>query len=105
MPALVKSNVGSSPGTSGALGTTRWPFLSKYFKKDDRISLEVIRNHSTTKDTRDTKGRSPDRWSATDVDILLAHMQSDGPATKDRDVFDLALDPYVLASCRHPSRK
>ena len=39
MPALVKSSVGSSPGTSGELGTTRWPCRSKYFRKDARISL------------------------------------------------------------------
>jgi hypothetical protein len=42
MPAFVKSSVGSSPGTSGELGTTRWPFVSKYFRNDDRISFAVI---------------------------------------------------------------
>ena len=39
MPALVKSRVGSSPGTSGELATTRWPCRSKYFRKEARISL------------------------------------------------------------------
>jgi hypothetical protein len=39
---LVKSSVGSSWGTSGALATMRCPFRSKYFRKDARISLEVI---------------------------------------------------------------
>src|SRR6266487_2554792 len=42
IPALVKSNVGTSAGTSGELGTTRWPFFLKYSRKDDRISFEVI---------------------------------------------------------------
>jgi hypothetical protein len=42
MPALVKSSVGSSPGTSGELGTTRWPFFSKYVRNDARISFAVI---------------------------------------------------------------
>jgi len=28
--------------TSGELGTTRWPFASKYFRKDARISFAVI---------------------------------------------------------------
>jgi hypothetical protein len=30
--------VGSSPGTTGLLATTVWPWLSKYFKKVERIS-------------------------------------------------------------------
>jgi hypothetical protein len=42
MPAFVNSSVGSSAGTSGELGTTRWPFFLKYSRKDDRISFEVI---------------------------------------------------------------
>src|SRR5215510_15152414 len=42
MPALVKRSVGSSCGTSGELGTMRWPFFSKYFRKEARISLDVI---------------------------------------------------------------
>jgi hypothetical protein len=42
MPALVKSSVGSSPGTSEELGTTRWPFRLKYSRNDARISFEVI---------------------------------------------------------------
>src|SRR5689334_19380483 len=42
MPAFVKSSVGSSCGTSGELRTMRWPFFSKYVRKDERISLEVI---------------------------------------------------------------
>ena len=33
IPALVKSSVGSSPGTSGELGTTRWPFALKNFEE------------------------------------------------------------------------
>jgi hypothetical protein len=44
MPALVKSSVGSSPGTSDELGTTRWPFFLKKPRKDARISFEVIRS-------------------------------------------------------------
>src|SRR4051812_24541808 len=44
MPALVNSSVGSSPGTSGELGTARWPFCSKYFRKDARISFAVMRS-------------------------------------------------------------
>jgi hypothetical protein len=40
----VKSRVGSSPGTSGELGTTRWPFVLKYSRKDALISLEVTRS-------------------------------------------------------------
>ena len=42
IPALVKSSVGSSPGTSGELGTMRWPFCSKNFRNDARISFEVM---------------------------------------------------------------
>src|SRR3954464_10372599 len=42
IPAFVKSSVGSSPGTSGELGTARWPCCSKYFRKDARISFAVI---------------------------------------------------------------
>src|SRR5262249_30569842 len=42
IPALVKRRVGSSAGTSDELATMRWPFLSKYFRNDERISLEVI---------------------------------------------------------------
>src|SRR5262245_61745050 len=43
MPALVNSSVGSSPGTSGELCTTRWPFFLKYSRKEARISFAVIR--------------------------------------------------------------
>ena len=43
IPAFVKSSVGSSCGTSGELGTTRWPFRSKNFRKEARISFDVIR--------------------------------------------------------------
>src|SRR5262245_44323307 len=46
MPALVKSSVGSSCGTSDELGTMRCPFCSKYLRNDARISLEVIRDLS-----------------------------------------------------------
>src|SRR5947209_1473843 len=42
MPAFVKRSVGSSPGTSGELGTMRWPRDSKNLRNEDRISLEVI---------------------------------------------------------------
>jgi hypothetical protein len=42
MPALVKSSVGSSPGTSGELGTMRWPLFSKNFRNEVLISLDVI---------------------------------------------------------------
>src|SRR5688572_25222887 len=42
MPAFVNSSVGSSWGTSGELATMRWPFRSKYLRKEARISLEVI---------------------------------------------------------------
>src|SRR6478735_3772697 len=49
MPALVNSSVGSSPGTSGELGTTRWPCCSKYFRKDARISFAVIQSFYRTR--------------------------------------------------------
>src|SRR5512132_2037610 len=42
IPALVKSSVGSSCGTSGELGTIRCPLLSKYFRKDRRMSLALV---------------------------------------------------------------
>src|SRR5687767_10845297 len=42
MPAFVNNNDGSSCGTSDELGTTRWPFCSKYSKNDARISVQVI---------------------------------------------------------------
>src|SRR4249919_1557491 len=37
MPALVNSNVGSLPGTSGLDGTTAWPLERKNSRKSDRI--------------------------------------------------------------------
>jgi hypothetical protein len=39
MPALVNSNVGSLPGTSGLDGTIVCALRSKYFKNRVRISL------------------------------------------------------------------
>ncbi len=42
MPALVNSSVGSSPGTTGLLATTAWPWLSKYLRKVERISEAFI---------------------------------------------------------------
>src|SRR5688572_10490876 len=42
MPALVKSSVGSSPGSRGLLETTRWPCFSKYLRKELRISRGCI---------------------------------------------------------------
>src|SRR3954470_18631397 len=42
IPAFVNSSVGSSAGTSGELGTMRWPFFLKYSRKDDRISFDVM---------------------------------------------------------------
>src|SRR5258706_12041958 len=45
IPAFVKSSVGSSPGTSGELGTMRWPCFSKYLRNDERISFEVIADY------------------------------------------------------------
>src|SRR5688572_13032837 len=42
IPALVKRRVGSSCGTSGELGTTRWPCRSKYCRKERRISWALI---------------------------------------------------------------
>src|SRR5688572_26046744 len=42
MPALVNSRVGSSPGTTGELATTVWPWLSKYLRKVERISEAFI---------------------------------------------------------------
>src|SRR5262245_3787857 len=42
MPALVKSSVGSSAGTRDELATTLWPCCSKYFRNDDRMSLDVM---------------------------------------------------------------
>src|SRR5256885_15421940 len=49
IPALVKSSVGSSCGTSGELGTMRWPFCSKNLRKAARTSFDVISPNSTTK--------------------------------------------------------
>jgi hypothetical protein len=37
MPALVKSTLGSSLRTSGALGRRTWPFSSKNLKNRSRI--------------------------------------------------------------------
>src|SRR5688500_3424129 len=42
MPAFVKSSVGSSPGTTGLDGTMAWPFDSKNFRNDWRISEAFI---------------------------------------------------------------
>ena len=42
MPALVKSNVGSSAGTSEELRTTRWPRAAKYSRNFARMSFPVI---------------------------------------------------------------
>src|SRR5439155_11449632 len=42
MPALVKSRVGSSPGTSDEERTRVWPRRSKYARNASRISLPVI---------------------------------------------------------------
>src|SRR5262245_3082093 len=50
IPALVKSSVGSSCGTSGELGTIRWPFRSKYLRNERRISLAVMLNRSLFED-------------------------------------------------------
>src|SRR5262245_15596890 len=60
MPALVKSRVGSSPGTSGELCTTRWPFLLKYSRKEARISFAVIRLFYRTLRTRGGRSRRPE---------------------------------------------
>src|SRR5256885_14801566 len=43
IPALVNSSVGSSPGTTGLDGTTVWPFDSKNFRNDWRMSEAFIR--------------------------------------------------------------
>src|SRR5258705_981278 len=42
MPALVKSKVGSSPGTSGDERTRVWPLRSKYCRNCSRSSAPVI---------------------------------------------------------------
>src|SRR5207249_11278777 len=42
MPALVKSKVGSSPGTSGDERTRVWPLRSKYRRNVSRSSAPVI---------------------------------------------------------------
>ena len=42
IPALVKSSVGSSCGTSGELGTMRCWCRSKYCRKERRISLALV---------------------------------------------------------------
>src|SRR5437899_1990704 len=39
MPAFVNRSVGSSAGTSGELGTMRWPLPSKNSRKDARMSF------------------------------------------------------------------
>src|SRR6185369_12319781 len=38
IPALVKSSVGSSPGTTGLDGTTVWPFDAKKLRNVERMS-------------------------------------------------------------------
>src|SRR5258705_13106770 len=42
MPALVKSKVGSSPGTSGDERTRVWPLRSKYCRNCSRRSAPFI---------------------------------------------------------------
>ena len=42
IPALVKSSVGSSCGTSDELATMRWPFALKYSRNERRSSFEVM---------------------------------------------------------------
>jgi hypothetical protein len=42
MPAVVNNNVGSPTGIKEELETLRWPFDSKNFKNDSRISLLVL---------------------------------------------------------------
>src|SRR5256885_16357599 len=43
IPALVKSSVGSSPGTTGLDGTMAWPFDSKKDRNDWRMSEAFMR--------------------------------------------------------------
>src|SRR5438067_5983999 len=52
MPALVKSSVGSSPGTTGLDGTTVWPFDSKNFRNCERISEAFMGQVSQRKSNR-----------------------------------------------------
>ena len=47
IPALVKSRVGSFPGTSEALGRTLCPFRSKYARKAERSSAPVLDIYSS----------------------------------------------------------
>src|SRR5439155_10076046 len=72
IPALVNSSVGSSCGTSGELGTIRWPWRSKYLRNERRISLAVIAGSGArsapkrywadqARALRDVKGRALDR--------------------------------------------
>ena len=42
IPELVKSSVGSLPGTSGVDGTIVWPRASKYFRNLVRISADFM---------------------------------------------------------------
>jgi hypothetical protein len=42
MPALVKSSVGSSDGTSDDDATTRCPRASKNLRKEERMAAEFI---------------------------------------------------------------
>ena len=61
IPALVKSSVGSSPGSSGLLGTTRWPCFSKYLRKERAnfpgMHLSIVRAITL-------RGVSKDRFEA-----------------------------------------
>src|SRR5687767_473419 len=74
MPAFVKSSVGSPCGTRGELGTIRWPFRSKYFRKEARISLEVIAPivgpQAAGLKTRRDDGRLRAQWSKTREDAV-----------------------------------
>src|SRR5262245_46021672 len=47
IPALVNSSVGSSPGTTGELGTTWWPLDSKNDRNVARISAAFMRGFAT----------------------------------------------------------
>src|SRR5215831_12773798 len=61
IPALVKSSVGSSPGTTGLDGTMVWPFDAKKFRNVERMSAAFTGRLSAA--SCDAAGRKGERIS------------------------------------------
>src|SRR5512142_3302724 len=72
MPALVKSSVGSSTGTSDEEGTMRCPWRSKYFRKPVRISRESISDDCTDFVNSPQRSQSSLRTIQKDLRVLCA---------------------------------